>query len=216
MHQHIELRRNGIHFPDNIFQCIFLNENVWILNTIWLKFVPEVQLTMIQHWFRKWLGAYQATSHYLNQWWSGLVILGLNKLTLCGVVAIWRHWLSACIGSKWLVDWQHQAIVWTNVDLPISSVRSSDSLLKEISQNTPQPLITQIILETILNFKWNLLHWVDQWIRRLHHEGEWNHSPIYQYRSAWEQLCVTKVEPTTVYSVSGHGGAAVLLPSKTR
>ena len=38
-------RQNGCHFPDNIFKCIFLNENVWIL---FLK----VQLTIFQHWFR--------------------------------------------------------------------------------------------------------------------------------------------------------------------
>ena len=30
---------------------------------------PRVQLTIFQHWFRLWLGAVQATSHYLNQWW---------------------------------------------------------------------------------------------------------------------------------------------------
>ena len=34
-------RPNGRHFPDNIFKCIFLNENVWILITISLKFVPK-------------------------------------------------------------------------------------------------------------------------------------------------------------------------------
>ena len=34
-------RKNGQHFSDNIFKCIFLNENVWISNTIWLKFVPK-------------------------------------------------------------------------------------------------------------------------------------------------------------------------------
>ena len=28
-----------------------------------------VQLTTYQHWFRWWLGAGQATSHCLNQWW---------------------------------------------------------------------------------------------------------------------------------------------------
>ena len=33
--------QNGQHFPDDIFQCIFLNENIWIWNTIWLKFVPK-------------------------------------------------------------------------------------------------------------------------------------------------------------------------------
>ena len=30
---------------------------------------PRVQLTIFQHLFRKWLGAVQATNHYLNQWW---------------------------------------------------------------------------------------------------------------------------------------------------
>ena len=29
----------------------------------------RVQLTISQHWFRLWLGAGQATSHYLKQWW---------------------------------------------------------------------------------------------------------------------------------------------------
>ena len=31
--------------------------------------LSRVQLTVFQHWFRQWLGAGQATSHYLNQWW---------------------------------------------------------------------------------------------------------------------------------------------------
>ena len=39
----------------------------------WLKFpwtlFPRVQSTIFQHWFRSWLGAGQATNHYLNQWW---------------------------------------------------------------------------------------------------------------------------------------------------
>ena len=33
-------RQNGRHFPDNSFQCIFLNENIWTLIKIWLKFIP--------------------------------------------------------------------------------------------------------------------------------------------------------------------------------
>ena len=28
-------------YPDDIFKCIFLNESVWISNTIWLTFVPK-------------------------------------------------------------------------------------------------------------------------------------------------------------------------------
>ena len=34
-------RQNGRHFPDDIFQWIFLNENVWISINISLKFVPR-------------------------------------------------------------------------------------------------------------------------------------------------------------------------------
>ena len=33
--------QNGRHFADNIFKCIFLNENFWILIKISLKFVPK-------------------------------------------------------------------------------------------------------------------------------------------------------------------------------
>ena len=34
----------------------------------WSLFL-RFELTIFQHWFRWWLGAVQATSHYLNQWW---------------------------------------------------------------------------------------------------------------------------------------------------
>ena len=34
-------RQNGRHFPDDIFKCIFLNENIWISLKIPLKFVPR-------------------------------------------------------------------------------------------------------------------------------------------------------------------------------
>ena len=35
------LRQNGLHFPDDIFKWIFLNENVWITINISLKFIPR-------------------------------------------------------------------------------------------------------------------------------------------------------------------------------
>ena len=34
-------RQNGRHFADDIFKCIFLNENVWIPIEISVKFVPK-------------------------------------------------------------------------------------------------------------------------------------------------------------------------------
>ena len=35
------------HFADDMFKCIFLNENVWILINIALKFVPKDQINNI-------------------------------------------------------------------------------------------------------------------------------------------------------------------------
>ena len=70
LHKYITLRLSqiGHHFADDIFQCIFLKK----IFEFWLKFhwnlFPLVKSTIFQHWFRWWLGAIQATSHYLNLW----------------------------------------------------------------------------------------------------------------------------------------------------
>ena len=62
-------RQNGLHFPEDIFKCIFLNENAWIFIKISLKFVPNgsieniLALVQIMAWRRP------TTSHCLIQWW---------------------------------------------------------------------------------------------------------------------------------------------------
>ena len=43
----LRLRQNGHHFPDDIFKCIFLNENVWNSLKTSLKFVPRVPINNI-------------------------------------------------------------------------------------------------------------------------------------------------------------------------
>ena len=74
---------------DAISQTTFSNAFSWMkLLEFWLKFhwnlFLRVQLTIFQHWFRYWLGAVQATSHYLNQCWLEYrriyASLGLNEL----------------------------------------------------------------------------------------------------------------------------------------
>ena len=45
-------RQNGRHFPDDIFKRIFLNENVWILINISLKFVPRGPINNIPTLFQ--------------------------------------------------------------------------------------------------------------------------------------------------------------------
>ena len=37
----LRARQNGRHFADDMFKCIFVNENVWIPIKISLKFVPQ-------------------------------------------------------------------------------------------------------------------------------------------------------------------------------
>ena len=45
-------RQDGCHFPDDIFRCIFLNENVWISLKISLKFIPQVSMNNIPALFQ--------------------------------------------------------------------------------------------------------------------------------------------------------------------
>ena len=57
--------------------------NEFCLGFHWSLFL-RFESTILQHWFRKWLGADQATCHYLNQWWLVYwriyASLGLNEL----------------------------------------------------------------------------------------------------------------------------------------
>ena len=59
---------------DAILQMTFSNAFSWMkMFEFQSKFhwnlFPKVQLTITHHWFRKWLGTDQVTSHYLNQRW---------------------------------------------------------------------------------------------------------------------------------------------------
>ena len=40
-------RQNGRYFPDDIFECIFMKENIWIPIKISLKFVPKSPINNI-------------------------------------------------------------------------------------------------------------------------------------------------------------------------
>ena len=53
-------RQNGRHFTDNIYKCIFLNETLWILIKISLKFLPygpvDKKSTLVQVMAWCWTG----------------------------------------------------------------------------------------------------------------------------------------------------------------
>ena len=66
-------RQNGRYSAYDIFKCILLNENLRILITISLKFVPNGSIEIMPALFlvTAWHG--QAQGHYLNRWRSSLL-----------------------------------------------------------------------------------------------------------------------------------------------
>ena len=86
-------RQKGRQFRSDVFKCIFVNENVWIvLKMSLLTFASEVRidnitaLVHIMAWRR--LG-----DHYLKQWWLAYghiyASLGLNGLTKTNDKQLW-------------------------------------------------------------------------------------------------------------------------------
>ena len=81
-------RQNGRHFADDIFKCIFLNENIWISIQISLKFVPKgpinniPALVQIMAWRR--LGD-KPLSEPMIVYWRIYASLGFDELIPYGV-----------------------------------------------------------------------------------------------------------------------------------
>ena len=98
-----------------IFQTTFSN---WFsgmkLCEFRLKFhwslLVRVKLTIFQHWFRWWIGADQAPSHYLNQWW----------------LVYWRIYASLGLNElKWIANWHeispfYCSVIFTSAILILS------------------------------------------------------------------------------------------------
>ena len=78
-------RRNRRHFADAIFKCIFLNENVWIVLKISLKFVPKVRINNIPALVQMMAWRRPGDKPLSEQWWSVYwriyASLSLNELT---------------------------------------------------------------------------------------------------------------------------------------
>ena len=88
-------RRNKRHLTDDILKFIFLNENVWISFWFHWRLFLRFELTIFKHWLRWWLGADQATSHYLNEWWLVYwciyASLSLNELKVEATRSLEKH-----------------------------------------------------------------------------------------------------------------------------
>ena len=91
-----------------------------------LKFLPNGSIKTLQHWFRWWLGAEQATSHCLNQWWLFYwhiyAPLSLNELKDVQSTTCLRPGdkptetpLTPAINSLWPIDAIHRQTSWTTL-----------------------------------------------------------------------------------------------------
>ena len=158
-------RQNGRHFPDDIFKCIFLNENAWTLIKMSLNFVPRVQinnvpaLVQIMAWHRP--GDKPLSEQMMVCLLTHICVTRpqLVKTRLKrSIPSIFQASLSfripsLCvrIKSSWSIDamwryicglilaWRHQAITL--------SLRFSDIHLTAISQVIPQPPMTKVSLK---------------------------------------------------------------------
>ena len=84
-------RQNGRHIADDIFKCIFLNENIRFFINTSLKFVPKgpikniPALVQIMAW--GWPGNKPLSQQWWQVYWPIYLSLGLNELTHIGLVA---------------------------------------------------------------------------------------------------------------------------------
>ena len=102
-----------------ISQTTLSNAFSWMKMLIfWLRFhwslFLRVKFTIFQYWLRWWLGAVQATSHYLNQcwlvYWRIYASLGLNEVRLHDAHICWQAgWSFPTMSCHQPV--KHQAII---------------------------------------------------------------------------------------------------------
>ena len=120
-------RQDGRHFADDIFKCIFLNENVWIPVKISLKFVPKgaisniPALVQIMAWRR-----------------SGDKPLSEPMMSLRTHICVTRpQWVNSKMG--WLYITHHGYPYPDGVYTPAWSVHSKATLLPLPLECTLQP-----------------------------------------------------------------------------
>ena len=84
---------------EDIFERIFLNENVRILIQISLKFVPKGPIDNKSILVQVMAGTEQATSHYLNQCWpySLTHICVTRPQWVNSIAALSGCWLVVCV-----------------------------------------------------------------------------------------------------------------------
>ena len=108
-------------FADDIWKCIFFNEIIAYRFKFHWSLFPMLQLTIYKRWFRWWLGADLATSHYLNQWrlvhWRIYASLSLSELKKRPILSQrcneYQLWIKECFYNNISLFSQSIHVVYT-------------------------------------------------------------------------------------------------------
>ena len=150
-----------------ISQTTFSNAFSWMkfhgfrLIFHWSLFL-RFELRIFQHWFRWWLGANQATSHYLNQLLSTHMIrvtwvCVINMFTFTGII------LCMCpANERWCYNVTSSLIGWAHISALVQERRNSSVLSMELCLSCTNPSIYKVIpgfIETCFQlWQKNIMH----------------------------------------------------------
>ena len=97
----LRLRQNGLHFTDDTFKCVFLNENVRIPIKISLKFVPTGSINSIP-----------ALVQIMAWCWPGDKPLSESMMVrlLTFICITWPQWAVIQDNVKMMILWEYNAL----------------------------------------------------------------------------------------------------------
>ena len=144
--------QHGCHFPDHIFECIFLYENVRISIKGSLKSVPTglthniSALVQIMAWRRP------GASHYLNQWWPSYPThICVSRPQWVNLRICFEHINNfSCHKGTRLLPMSTRPPVTQHPGNPVEPSPSSPPSYNDVLQRTSQRL-HELITETLQN-----------------------------------------------------------------
>ena len=180
-------RQNGRRFPDDIFKCIFLNENAWISIKISLKFVPKgpinniPALVQILAWCRS----------------------GDKPLSEPMIVSLWTH---ICVTRPKWVNPRYAEFILRNKEIYLNFFHNFSALSKiaQVAGIFPKEITCLSCWPWV---SWDLAVAVASWWRILS-----SFCQSSQWRDTSMLRCTCLRAATENSSCSSYLGATVLIP----
>ena len=146
--EHIEAETKWPPFRRRLFKAFSWMEMYGFRFRFHWSLFQNFELTMLQYWYRYWLGAYQVTSHCLDQWWFislthvcvtrpqwvktyfNEIIIQLQKF--CSRKYTWKKQTSVVISACYIIKSGTQVSKCCTFSLAPSSMHDSSSSSDEI------------------------------------------------------------------------------------